>query len=101
MTRPEIAVAENPAVDALRRIRGEYLEMPGLRLTCAQAQRLWGLEPPICATLLQSLVEEKFLYRADNGMFARMSDGAAAFPPLRMAKADVGARPAGHGITSG
>jgi hypothetical protein len=28
----------------LRRIRGEYLEMPGLCLTLAQAQRLWGLE---------------------------------------------------------
>jgi hypothetical protein len=30
--------------DALRRVKGEYLEMPGLRLTPAQAQRLWGLD---------------------------------------------------------
>ena len=30
--------------EVLQRIQGEYLEMPGLRLTPAQAQRLWGLE---------------------------------------------------------
>jgi hypothetical protein len=28
--------------DALRRVKGEYLDMPGLRLTLAQAQRLWA-----------------------------------------------------------
>jgi hypothetical protein len=26
----------------LHRVYGEFLEMPGLRLTCQQAQRLWG-----------------------------------------------------------
>lgn len=26
------------------RVRGEFLEMPGLRLTMPQARRLWGLE---------------------------------------------------------
>src|SRR5262245_25358211 len=31
--------------DVLRRVQGEYLEMPGLRLTEAQARRLWGLDP--------------------------------------------------------
>lgn len=28
----------------LRRIYGEFLEMPGMRLTLSQAQRLWGLD---------------------------------------------------------
>ena len=28
----------------LRRIRSEFIEMPGLRLTPAQAARLWGME---------------------------------------------------------
>jgi hypothetical protein len=28
-----------------QRIEGEYHEMPGLKLTEAQAQRLWGLDP--------------------------------------------------------
>jgi hypothetical protein len=30
--------------ELLRRIRAEYLEMPGLRLTAPQAQRLFGLD---------------------------------------------------------
>ena len=34
--------------DVLQRIQGEYVEMPGLRLTPAQAQRLWGLERDVC-----------------------------------------------------
>lgn len=93
-------MAESPAIDTLRRIRGEYLEMPGLRLTCAQAQRLWGLDAPICAKLLDWLTEQRFLYRAGNGTFARLIDGAAALPPVRMAKADVVARHAGHAIKS-
>ena len=38
--------------DALRRVKGEYLEMPGLRLTPAQAQRLWGLDRESCQALL-------------------------------------------------
>ena len=31
-----------------RRVREEFREMPGLRLTPAQATRLWGLEQPTC-----------------------------------------------------
>jgi hypothetical protein len=64
----------------LRRIRGEYLEMPGLRLTRRQAQRLWGLDEPTCAQLLDSLAEAKFLYRKDDGTYARLTDGAVAAP---------------------
>jgi hypothetical protein len=41
------------------------------------------------------------LYRADNGMFARLSDGAVAFPPVRMAKADAPARHADCDVKSG
>ena len=36
----------------LRRIKAEYIEMPGLRLTVAQAGRLWGLDTPACLDLL-------------------------------------------------
>ena len=41
--------------DVLQRIQGEYVEMPGLRLTAAQAQRLWGLERDVCDALLGAL----------------------------------------------
>jgi Fic family protein len=69
-----------------RRICGEYLEMPGLRLTCAQAQRLWGLDQQTCQTVLESLINDGFLQRRDDGLYARLSDGAVSFPPMRMAK---------------
>jgi hypothetical protein len=42
--------------ELLGRIRAEYREMPGLRLTPAQAARLWGLTPGVCAEVLQALV---------------------------------------------
>lgn len=51
--------------------------MPGLRLTTAQAQRLWGLDRSACDTLLGALVDAKFLFRTRDGAFVR-SDQAAA-----------------------
>jgi hypothetical protein len=47
--------------DWLQLIRAEYLEDPGLCLTSAQAQRLWGLDPAMSEALLAALVEVKFL----------------------------------------
>jgi len=61
--------------DVLQRIQGEFVEMPGLRLTAPQAQRLWGLERDVCDALLKALVEAKFLSRTRDGAFIRM-DGA-------------------------
>ena len=52
-----------PAPHLLNRVRGEFLEMPGLRLRVDQAQRLWNLDRVRCEELLFSLVEEKFLCR--------------------------------------
>ena len=75
----------------LKRIRGEYLEMPGLRLTRPQAQRLWGLDERTCAQLLDSLTEAKFLLRKDDGTYARRSEGPLTLPSLRMVKIE-GAR---------
>ncbi len=63
--------AQQPAGDALRRVRGEYIEMPGLRLTTAQAQRLWGLDRAACDALLGALVDAKFLFRTRDGAFVR------------------------------
>ena len=58
--------------DVLQRIQGEFVEMPGLRLTPAQAQRLWGLERDICDALLGALVDAKFLAQTRDGAFVRM-----------------------------
>jgi hypothetical protein len=73
----------------LQRIYSEFLEMPGLRLTCQQAQRLWGLDEPTCRQLLDFLVESRFLCQAPHDMYARMTDGPADFPPPRMARVSV------------
>lgn len=53
----------------LRRIQGEFLEMPGLRLTCRQAQRLWNLDALICESLLAALVDAHFLVQTADGLF--------------------------------
>ena len=58
--------------DVLQRIQGEFVEMPGLRLTTAQAQRLWGLERDMCDALLGALVDAKFLAQTRDGSFIRM-----------------------------
>jgi hypothetical protein len=55
----------------LARIRGEYLEMPGMRLTPAQARRLWGLDTLECEHLLDSLVLSRFLKRTADGAYQR------------------------------
>lgn len=58
--------------DVLQRIQGEFVEMPGLRLTPAQAQRLWGLERDVCDALLGALVDARFLLQTRDGAFVRM-----------------------------
>ena len=58
--------------EVLQRIQGEYVEMPGLRLTVAQAQRLWGLERDVCDALLGALVDAKFLAQTRDGAYVRM-----------------------------
>ena len=44
------------------RVRGEYREMPGLRLTVPQAARLFNIEPLQCAQLLNTLVNDGALW---------------------------------------
>jgi len=56
------------------RVRGEFLEMPGLTLTEAQARRLWGLDIPTCQQLLGRLLEVQFLARTPDGHYRR-ADG--------------------------
>ena len=66
--------------DVLQRVQGEFAEMPGLCLTAAQAQRLWGLDREMCDRLLEALVDAKFLSQRRDGTFIRVDGG-----PKRMA----------------
>jgi hypothetical protein len=54
------------------RVRHEFLEMPGLRLTARQAARLWGLEDSICEQVIDLLVQAAFLRRTPGGMVTRI-----------------------------
>ena len=70
----------------LERLRGEFLEMPGLRLTLAQAQRLCGIDPGCCKAVLDALVEARFLCLKPNGMYARLTDSeTVAVRPVKAA----------------
>jgi hypothetical protein len=51
------------AGELARRVRGEFMEMPGLCLSLPQAQRLWGLDAPRCQAVLDALVERGVLSR--------------------------------------
>ena len=75
--------------ELLRRIRGEFLEMPGLRLTSVQARRLWGLDIDTCARLLTALVDAKFLCCGSDGRYMRLGDEALSQPRFQMAKAGL------------
>jgi hypothetical protein len=67
--------------DVLRRIQGEFTEMPGLRLTPAQAQRLWGLDRTVCDELLEALVKAKFLSQTRDGSFMKTDGGPTRIAP--------------------
>ena len=73
--------------EVLQRIQGEFVEMPGLRLTAPQAQRLWGLERDVCTALLGALVDAKFLLQTRDGSFVRM-EGAR---PMRLNRTEAAA----------
>ena len=59
--------------DLLRRVQAEFLEMPGLRLTRAQARRLWALDDTLCEAVLAALVDARFLVESRNASFVRAS----------------------------
>jgi Fic family protein len=55
-------------------MRAEFHEMPGLRLTFRQAQRLWNLDEASCRRALDVLV--------DSGFLARFATGTVGLPPI-------------------
>jgi hypothetical protein len=71
----------------MKRIRAEYLEMPGLRLTVEQARRLCGIDETMCRTVLNALVDAGFLRVNPDGTYARLSEGS--LPRPRPARADL------------
>jgi hypothetical protein len=64
----------------ISRVRAEFAEMPCLRLTLTQAQRLFGLREDVCARVLDQLVRERALCRENDNRY-RFSDATAFGPP--------------------
>ena len=73
----------------VERVRGEYLEMPGLSLTERQAQRLWHIEADACHRLLAALVESGFLRQTSHGGYVRADVGPTALHSHRRRGEDV------------
>lgn len=60
------------AGDALMlRAMHDFDELPALRLTTAQAMRLWDRDRPTCQKVLEKLVEVHFLLRDADGRYCR------------------------------
>jgi hypothetical protein len=53
------------------RVKAEFDEMPGLRLTVPQATRLWGMEHTLCLTVVDALVRASFLRWGRGGTIVR------------------------------
>jgi len=70
----------------LERLRAEFLEMPGLRLTADQVHRFCGVERKTCRAVLDALVDEKFLCAKADGTYARLTEGAVSseLSPIRL-----------------
>ena len=53
-------------LELLATIYSEYVEMPGLQLTLAQASRLWNVDRARTAQALETLIDASFLRRVGN-----------------------------------
>ena len=57
----------------VRRVRGEFEEMPCLRLSAAQARTLFGLPDRVCGWVLARLESDGFLGRTSAGEYMRQT----------------------------
>ena len=59
----------------LVRVRGEFDEMPCMRVTLEQACALLGLQEPASSWVLECLTREGFLARTPQGEYVRRTGG--------------------------
>ena len=62
----------NTPESLLRRVRNEYFEMPGLKLTLRQASRLWGVDSATAEKIVYELERAGFLCRTGDGAYRRV-----------------------------
>ena len=85
----------NPASrdQILRCIRTEFHETPTLRLTLAQARRLFGLPQDVCDRVLAELVREQFLAQGIDGRYERHQPTLQGGDPARRLRLSLAQRP--------
>ena len=69
----DTSTRHDDAMTLVQRVRGEFMEMPGLRLTPTQAARLWAVDRLTSAHVLDRLVAIGFLSRTREGAYVRVS----------------------------
>ena len=57
--------------EALVKMQTEWIEMPRMKLTRLQAQRLWSLSTEVCDAAFAALVTRGFLAQTPDGAYAR------------------------------
>lgn len=61
--------------DWVRLVQAEYAEMPGLRLSKRQAQKLWNLDARSADVIFTALETSNFLKRMPNDLYIRADVG--------------------------
>jgi DNA-binding IclR family transcriptional regulator len=69
--------------EAVQKLKGVFLEVPGTQLSLVDASRLSGLERNTCRMILEALEDVRFLRRAPNGLFVRR-DGQPPSPSAEL-----------------
>jgi hypothetical protein len=57
--------------EAVQRLKGVFQDMPGARLTLADATRLSGLDRPMCHLVLMALEDARIVRRGRDGVYER------------------------------
>jgi hypothetical protein len=54
-----------------QRIREEFEELPGLRLTVVEAAKFWAIDEAVCESILSQLETAGFLARSTDNRFEK------------------------------
>ena len=76
MEKADYVVVTSAAIELLKltqRIREEFQETPGLRLSIDEGARFWGLDETVCELVLSELAADGFLARGRDHRFRQAS----------------------------
>jgi hypothetical protein len=68
----------NRVIEALQRVKGLFLEVPGTQLSIVQTSQLSGLEQDVWESVLLALEDVHFLKRTRDGRYSRRTNDSAA-----------------------